>query len=78
MLATRVPTDRVLKTFGPETSLAEALLGIGNRADVIAYLIACKKLWTTQTGLLDEWVAQIRRGETPKFAIRAQVPRTKQ
>jgi serine/threonine protein kinase len=74
MLAARVPADRVLKTFGPETSLAEALLEGGDRATVIAYLIACKRLWTTETSILDEWVSQLRHGDTPKFQMRNQVP----
>ncbi len=56
-----------LNTFGPDLTLAAALLGGGERAAVSAYLAACATFWTSDHGSLARWQASLARGETPNL-----------
>jgi tetratricopeptide (TPR) repeat protein len=56
-----------LNSFGPDFTLAAALLARGERDAVVAYLDACKRFWDGTEGALESWKKRIERGETPSF-----------
>lgn len=58
-----------LKTFGPTMFLAKQLLEAGERDIVVNYLEKCKKIWSSQTGLIDSWVYTIKSGGKPDFHV---------
>lgn len=57
----------VLKTFGPNMSLAKELIERGERDAVLSYLDLCAKFWEMQGDRLETWKAAIRQGRTPSF-----------
>lgn len=65
--AGKTPGSPQLDTFGPNMLLAKALLERGQRDAVLTYLEQCRKFWEDGLGQLDEWKAEIGRGETPDF-----------
>lgn len=58
-----------LRTRGPDTTLAAALLKVGKRDAVLRYLADCGKFWKVgrERGLLAKWRGEIRDGKTPDF-----------
>ncbi len=58
-----------IKTFGPNLSLAEELLKIGEREIVISYLQGCKKVWSFMFSFrkIWRWKNQILQGKIPDF-----------
>ena len=56
-----------MNSFGPNLSLANALLQKGEKDVVIEYLNACKKFWEMDRGRLDDWIALVKAGKTPDF-----------
>jgi hypothetical protein len=62
-----VPSSPVLRSFGPNLSLAEDLLKIGERDAVIRYLDLLRTCWKTERGKLDRWAQKIENGEIPDF-----------
>jgi hypothetical protein len=59
---------------GPNLWLAKSLLDSGYRPVVLKFLEACKQFWTQPAdGHLDQWIAAIRRGETPDMLPNAAV-----
>ncbi len=52
----------VLGSFGPDFTLAHALLDAGERETVAEFLTECKSFWTmaTQDGRLDSMIAEVR------------------
>ncbi len=67
--AGKAPGSPRLRTRGPDTTLAAALLKLGKTQVVLDYLADCGKFWKVgrQRGLLAKWRGQIRDGETPDF-----------
>ena len=61
------PSSPQLLSFGPDMSLAEALLRLGRTDAVLDYLDACRGFWEHGNDRLESWAAQIRRGQRPDF-----------
>ena len=57
----------VLKSFGPNMSLAKDLLEAGRSAAVLEYFDACGKFWTMDFFRLRRWASAVRAGEVPNF-----------
>lgn len=56
-----------LETFGPEMSLARALIEAGERDAVLDYLERCRRFWKMGHALLDAWEADLFEGRMPNF-----------
>jgi tetratricopeptide (TPR) repeat protein len=56
-----------LASFGPNMSLAKDLLEKGEKDIVVQYLELCRNFWSMGKANLDEWIKQIKAGETPNF-----------
>ena len=56
-----------LKSFGPQMTLAKALLEKGDREAAVNYFAACGKFWKMDWGKLKKWTRQVRAGEIPDF-----------
>jgi hypothetical protein len=54
-----------LDSFGPDLTLARALLAAGERDAVIGYLEGVKRFWEMDRGRLEVWIAALARGESP-------------
>jgi hypothetical protein len=63
--AGKTPGSPQLDTFGPDMTLANALLQSGKTEVVKAYLKEIKSFWTMDYGAIDAWQAAIARGERP-------------
>ncbi len=61
--AGKTPGSPQLNSFGPDLTLARALLAVGRAESVATYLQECSRFWRTRRPLLDDWIAQIRAGE---------------
>lgn len=61
------PGSPQLNSFGPNMTLAQALLEKGQKETVLKYLDECRKFWQMGGDRLDEWTKQIKKGETPNF-----------
>lgn len=57
-----------LRSLGPDTELAAALLQHGERGAVVDYLRAMKEVWRRGARQLDRWIAEIGSGRTPDFS----------
>lgn len=66
-IAGATPGSPQLNSFGPNMTLANDLLRIGERSTVIEYFELCKKFWQMDFGKLDHWTAQVRAGQLPDF-----------
>lgn len=69
LAAAQGPTSPQLASFGPNMQLALELLKAGDRATVVQYLKACRKIWETGIPQLDTWIAEIETGLTPDFGV---------
>jgi hypothetical protein len=56
-----------LDSFGPNMSLAKALLEKGERDAVLDYFEACRTFWKMGAKQLDAWSATVRGGGIPSF-----------
>ncbi len=54
-----------LNSFGPELDLANLLLKLGQRNEVLRYLKDIKAFWEGNNGRIDRWIAEIERGGQP-------------
>jgi len=61
------PGSPQMDTVGPNMSLAEALLGKGERETVLQYFELCRKFWRMDRGRLDAWRDQVKAGRIPDF-----------
>jgi len=66
------PGSPQLDTFGPNMSLAQDLLQVGERDTVLAYLELCRAFWENDDGKLDAWKRDIVAGRTPDFGANAE------
>ena len=67
LAAGNVSASGTLDSFGPNMTLAKALLEKGEREAVLRYLELCRKFWKMDHGQLDRWAKEIREGATPAF-----------
>lgn len=65
--AGKTPGSPQLDTFGPNMSLAKALLQKGETDVVLNYLDLCSVFWEMDRGKLDKWKSRIKNGEVPDF-----------
>jgi tetratricopeptide (TPR) repeat protein len=56
-----------LDSFGPDMTLAEALLEAGESDAVLEYFDYCSRFWELANGCLDIWSDSVEKGETPEF-----------
>ena len=66
LAAGRTPGSGTISKYGPNMSLAKALLEKGRRTAVLAYLEECRLFWDDH-GRLDEWELAVEQGEIPDF-----------
>jgi len=67
LAAGETPSSPQLHSFGPNMSLAKALLEHGQRDAVLRYLDKCRTFWEMGHERLDEWRAAIEQGKVPDF-----------
>jgi len=65
--AGRSPGSPQMNSFGPNMSLAKALLEAGEKAVVLEYFELCKKFWELHRGKLDQWKTDVEAGRVPDF-----------
>ena len=63
--ASRTPGSPQLNSFGPNMTLAQELLKLGERKAVLSYLAACKKFWKSTSRRIDACIKRIEQGENP-------------
>jgi TonB family protein len=56
-----------LNSFGPNMTLAKALLQKGDKETVLEYFSLCRAFWKMGGARLDEWSATVRGGGIPSF-----------
>ena len=56
-----------MNSFGPNMTLAKALIEKGEKEVVLQYFDLCAKFWKLDFGKLATWKAQVEKGETPDF-----------
>lgn len=61
------PGSPSLDSFGPDMSLAKALLEQGERDKVLQYFARCRSFWQSGRQRLDEWSETVRGGGMPDF-----------
>ena len=61
------PGSPQMNSFGPNMSLAQDLLGKGEREAVLEYFQRCRKFWRMDNGRLEQWSEEVRAGKTPDF-----------
>jgi tetratricopeptide (TPR) repeat protein len=57
----------VLKSFGPNMSLAKELLDRGKKDTVLAFLKKCAKFWNKPPSPCNQWIQELEEGQTPDF-----------
>lgn len=62
----RIDGSPSLSSFGPNMTLAKAMLEHGEKETVIDYLKLCKNFWD-DIAKLDSWIRKINAGNTPNF-----------
>ena len=67
LAAGQSPGSPQMNTFGPNMTLAKALLEKGAKDTVLEYFTLCSKFWTMDDGKLKEWSALVKQGEMPYF-----------
>ena len=67
LAAGRTPGSPQLNSFGPNMSLAHALLEAGRDETVLAYLRECATFWDARSSEIPKWEASVRAGEIPLF-----------
>jgi hypothetical protein len=65
LAAGRTPGSPQINSFGPNMSLAKALLIVGERKSVIAYFDLCRDFWPREE--LSTWTKQVEAGKIPDF-----------
>jgi hypothetical protein len=66
LAAGRTPGSGTISKYGPNMSLAKALLRRDGETAVLAYLEECRLFWDDH-GRLDEWELAVEQGELPDF-----------
>jgi len=68
--AGRTPGSPQLDSFGPNMTLAKALIEVGETKVVIEYLELCRKFWGGDE--LNVWIKKLQEGESPDFGANLQ------
>ena len=69
--AGNTPGSPQLNSFGPDMSLAKALLEKGERDAVLEYFSRCRTFWKMGRERLDTWSEAVRAGGVPTFGFNA-------
>jgi len=67
LAAGQSPGSPQMNTFGPNMTLAKALLEKGEKDTVLEYFTLCSKFWKMDHGKLKEWSALVKQGAMPDF-----------
>jgi hypothetical protein len=67
LAAGRSPGSPQMVSFGPNMSLAKALLEAGHHDAVLQYFDLCRSFWEMDRGQLDKWTDEVGRGLSPNF-----------
>lgn len=67
MAAGETPGSPQLNTFGPDMTLARALIRRGETAAVLQYFDLCEKFWKMHSDKLDKWRGTVKAGQMPEF-----------
>lgn len=67
LAAGKTPGSPQLNSFGPNMSLAKALLDKGETETVIAYFDECSVFWKRHLAKLSEWREDVMAGRMPNF-----------
>lgn len=65
--AGKTPGSPQLDSFGPNMTLAKALLEKGEKDAVLEYFDLCRKFWKMGADRLDRWSKDVKAGNTPEF-----------
>jgi tetratricopeptide (TPR) repeat protein len=65
--AGKTPGSPQLDSFGPNMSLAKALLESGGKDAVLEYFELCRKFWEMGGDRLDRWTKDVNAGNIPEF-----------
>jgi hypothetical protein len=65
--AAGTPGSPVLGSFGPDMTLARALLERGEHSVVLLFLEKCHEFWSMGHGKLEVWTEDVRSGRMPDF-----------
>jgi hypothetical protein len=71
--AGNTPGSPQLNSFGPDMSLAKAMLEKGERDAVIEYFSRCRTFWKMGEQRLDAWSETVRSGGVPNLAFNSHV-----
>lgn len=61
------PASPTLNSFGPNMSLANDLLNVGERETVLMYFHECHRFWDFNKEKLNSWEQDVRDGNAPDF-----------
>ena len=67
------PGSPQLNSFGPDMSLAQALLEKGERDTVLEYFSRCRTFWKMGRDNLDAWTETVRAGGMPNMSMNVHV-----
>jgi TonB family protein len=67
LAAGKTPGAPSLNTFGPNMTLAKALIDAGQGPAVLTYFDECRDFWKMGGQKLDDWSAMVRGGGKPDF-----------
>jgi hypothetical protein len=67
LAAGRTPGSPNLNSFGPNMTLAQALLQKNQRDVVLQYFALCREFWKLGGAKLDNWTATVKGGGMPEF-----------
>ena len=65
--AGKSPGSPQMNSFGPNMTLAKALLEKGEKEVVLQYFTLCSKFWKRHSGKLKEWSELVKQGKMPYF-----------
>ena len=58
-----------MNSFGPNMTLAKALLEAGQHEVALQYFGLCRVFWKMDRGQLDQWIDEVNRGLCPNFGV---------
>lgn len=70
LAAGRSPGSPQMDSFGPNMSLAKALLEAGHHDVVLEYFGLCRVFWKMDRGQIDQWTEEVKAGLSPNFGAR--------
>lgn len=70
LAAGRSPGSPQMDSFGPNMSLAKALLEAGHHDVVLEYFELCSVFWKMDRGQIDQWTGEVKGGQSPNFGAK--------